>query len=315
MRYALLLPAIVFAGSVPAQGLTLAAEVPYPNTTFVGATNTGPNVYLPAGPITFPVRLTTPLALTPYAILDLGLTPSGSMTTVSIVERMVGYNFRRGYAQCHLRLTLAAPLPARVSLAIYPTINWGLIVPSHDAAVDIGADGSSEYAYTYASSPPSPGALEFLVDARGSPIDVRSNSSTGASAGVGSLTAQLDLQFTAPVHDRSYGSPCGAEFGSQLDAANPFARTLAASLPGNTILAWFAGGDQQANVTVPGFACPLLTNNVVVISVPLLPGSNGRSMAVLDLVLPPIPGATWYAQGVGFAGGTLVGTNGAVIRT
>jgi hypothetical protein len=318
VRYTLFLPAIAFAGAVPAQGLTLATEVLDPLQNFVSSrTVTGSQtLYLPAGPVAFPVHLATPTLSFPYASLDLIETISGSTTTLSIIEYMNGGNSRYGVVECLLRTTVTALLPARVSLAIDPVVTWaGFNIPSHDAAVDIGADGSPEYSYTYAfPAPPSPGTLAVLVDSRGTPLDVQSRSYTGGGGG-GNLTTHVDLQFTAPVHDLSYGSPCGAEFGSQLDAANPFARTFVASLPGNTILAWFAGGDQQASITVPGFSCPLLTNNVVVISVPLVPGPNGRSMAVLDLLLPPIPGATWYAQGVGFAGGTFVGTNGAIIRT
>jgi hypothetical protein len=317
MRYRLLLPALAVAGSVPAQGPALATEVLDPSRNFVRAqTSGGQLLNLPAGPVAFPVHLETSAFLPARATLHLDQTLSGPTTTLSITESAAGGNSHYGLSECLLRNTVAMPFPARVTLAIAPSVAWnGFSIPIHDAAVDIGADGSPEYSYTYSfPTAPAPGTVEFLADSRGTPLDVEARSILGGG-GVGTFTAQLDLQFTAPQQEPAYGSACGAELGCQLDPANPFARTLVASLPGSSILAWFIGGDQQANILVPGFACPLLTNNAVVISVPLVPAANGRSMAVLDVVLPPLPGAVWFAQGAAFAGGTFAGTNGVRIQT
>src|SRR5262249_11329480 len=125
----------------------------------------------------------------------------------------------------------------------------------------------------------------------------------------------LELHFAAPAQEPAYGSPCGGELGCQLVPGTPYARTLVASFPADSTFAWFVGGAQQQNLLFPGISCPLLCDLAVVLSMPLQPAPNGRQMAVLDTLLPPLPGQTWFAQGIAIRGGTFVGTNGVRITT
>ncbi|MDO8349295.1 MAG: hypothetical protein Q7T30_03590, partial [Planctomycetota bacterium] len=219
-------------------------------------------------------------------------------------------------ATCNLVTTASTPFPARMQMDIAHSVTLG---SAHSfavsAVVDIGADSSPEFTSSYPTSPLAHHVV--LVDSRGTPIRWAENAfaSWGILSQQPSYHCHLELRFTAPVQEPAYGPVCEGELGCQLVPNAPFARVLVASLPIDTTYAWLLGGDQQANVQFPGFACPLLCNPLVVIAVPLVNGANGRKFVDFDAVFPPLPGQVWFAQCIAVSGGAFVGTNGVHIQT
>jgi len=324
MRAALLPCILAAAGPAVAQSLGLATSATDQARNHLTAYDGNSHlVNVPLGPVSFPLALVAPPPSFSLSYASLGLTESASAPTRDLFMREdargIGSLYGGGVI-CHLVTRVTMPLPARVPMTISCSITqapWSIGPASALGRVDIEGDGVVEFALAYAgSSAQSTAVHDLLVDSRGVPIEweARTDASGGGTFGT-SLGTLLQLSFTEPVQEPAYGPTCEGELGCQLVPNAPFARVLVASLPGVSSMAWLLGGDQQVNVPIPGVACPLLCNPLVVLPVPLQPGSNGRAMIQLDAVFPPLPGMVWFVQGVALANGAFAGTNGVRIQT
>ena len=321
MRAAPALVALVLAATADAQAPVVATAAFDPARNFVAVTPT--TLPIPLGPVAFPLQVVLPVGGrgSANALLDRAVSPTEEVQSIAAGVGFSGA-FGASEVHCHLSSLVSMPLPARIPVRIAPSFSspatFSSFSTSYELAVDVGGDGSFEYSAAYSGWPgnapaPPPAVLDVLVDARGTLVDWES---TTTVAGIPATSQSLlELHFAAPVQEPGYGSACGGEFGCQRVAGTPYARTLVASFPANSTFAWFVGGDQQQNVLFPGISCPLLCNLAVVLSMPLQTGPNGRQMAVLDTLLPPLPGQTWFAQGVAISGNAFVGTNGVRITT
>ena len=316
-----IVPFAFFAFAVPAQSLVLTTDVVDPSRNSLYGLFFGSLVHvpIPLGPVTFPLQQ----YLNNVSLTVDQLAPSPA-PILSIAERVSGaWSFSvTGSVICHLVTTVLMPRPALVPLTVVDSMNtlagsgdWVLF----DAAVDVGDDGTNEFTFSvYTNLPisnPPPLQLGVLADSRGTRIAWQSRAIAGQFSSPAANTSQLDLRFTEPVQEPAYGPVCAGELGCQLVPGSQYSRVLVASLPGDSVLSWLVGGDQQTNIVFAGFACPLLCNPVVILPVPLQSGPNGRKFAVLDGTFPSWPGQVWFAQGIAISGGTFVGTNGVRIQT
>lgn len=308
MRHHHLAVAVLLAlPPLAAQNLQLATELTDAARNFVADPFWG-STPLPLGPVTFPLGSS-------LGILTLERPAVGVLRLTESVIGTAGSAGRR--AACHAITHAWMPTPARVPVTIAHTITAGSAGSyAESTQVDLGADGSVEYAQNHPAAPQTL-TRSVLVDARSTAIEWSMTTGAAVDGLYLPWVSRLELRFSEPVQEATYGPTCAGELGCQRDAANVFARTLVASFPNDATLAWLFASDTAVNLPVPGVACPLLCTPVLVLAVPLQLGPNGRQFAVLDAVLPPWPGLTWYAQGVAFTStaGVFVGTNGVILQT
>ncbi|MCA8966477.1 MAG: hypothetical protein H6838_16005 [Planctomycetes bacterium] len=306
-RLALCAPFLSLLSSLPAQGLQLATSNVAPANNYFWS-----NVifHLPTGPVTFPGHWYYGW----YGSLDLGATPT-SVTTQAHAMSAASFSILSG-SSVDLVTTASMPSPARVSIQVQAQLTFQqtltVALPLYDCGVDLGADGIDEFT----NGPPSSAVttLTTWCDSLGTPVRWHQHLEGFYDSGVLDATTTLSLQFDNPVQEATYGPSCAGSLGCQRGAGQ-FDRIFVASLPGNTTFAWLMGGDAQWNVTFPGIGCPLLVDPQFILAVPLQDGPNGRKYVDFEGTFPPIPGLTFYAQGVAVSGGAFVGTNGVRVQT
>lgn len=318
MRTFVLHPCIFLALAVPAAGQTLALSMAVTGPTGVSAGSSNSRS-LPMGPLIPPASLFVTSGLASARLTLQSLPLAAPLAGIRLENGARSSSNDHAASSCDVIATATMMLPARVTLDIQHSVLavYG-VWPQYSSSVDVGNDGTVEYQHPWVT--PSPGArLEVIADLRGTPIRITRSAGATGSSHLGGITTSsetaLELVFTAPVQESSYGAACGGELGCQLVAGMPFDRTFVASLPGSAVSAWLAAGDRQTGLVFPGIACPLLAEPDVVLPLLLRPGANGRTMGVLDASLPPLVGQTWFAQAVGFDGATFHGSNGVTIRT
>lgn len=300
---------VASVSALAAQNLQLVTQnldpVPDHNSYFGG----GGLGYIPSGPVAFP-RL---ISLGPFGHLNLRDTP----TSVTVdAESFSGPSFSvvTG-SQVDLVTYVTKPAPARITLQVQSQVSVQQTFPQpslFDCGVDLDADGSDEFANTTTSS--ASATLTMWCDDVGAPVRWHQHNE-GLYATLGqTVNSSLTLQFSDPVQEQTYGPACAGKLGCQSGGA-PFERIFVASLPEDVVYAWLMGGDAQWNVTFPGFACPLLVEPQFVLAVPTFAGPNGRRYVDFEATFPPIPGLTFYAQGIAVSNNTFLGTNGVIIRT
>jgi len=312
----LLTSCLIFSCSLPAQGLQLStanvAPLPANNAVFSGTYS----AFLPLGPVAFPTQLSAGLGNT----LTLSSNSNPGSSTVSVLTHGIqGPSFSLTYdTASDLETTLSMPMPARITVQITAQVTlqqaMSLALPTLSFGVDLDADGQDEF-FSSSLQPLTTSTLTTYCDALGSLVRWHHNVN-GQHTGGGFTTtdAQLSLLFENPAQETTYGPTCAGQLGCQL-GANTFDRVFVASLPANTTLAWLMGGDQQWNVPFPGFACPLLVDPQFILAVPTFVGPNNRQFVDFAATFPPIPGLTYYAQGIAVSGGTFIGTNAVSIQT
>lgn len=298
------------ATCLPGQGLQLVTinldPVPEHNSYW----SYGPLTYIPGGVVAFPILQS--LGFNGY--FHLTATPT-SVTVDAQSQSGTSFSVLSG-SEVDLVTYLIKPAPARITIHVQSQVSIQQtfpVAPIFDCGVDLGADGSDEFTNT---SPTSAGAtLTTWCDDIGAPVRWHQNNQ-GFYMGPGFLrvTSALTLQFDDPVQEQTYGQTCQGKLGCQYGAGT-FDRVLVASLPGNSTFAWLMGGVTQWNVTLAGFTCPLLVQPQFILGVPLHDGPNGRRYVDFDCTFPPVPGLTFYVQGIAISNNTFVGTNGVIVRT
>ncbi|MCA8973477.1 MAG: hypothetical protein KDC98_02090, partial [Planctomycetes bacterium] len=208
---------------------------------------------------------------------------------------------------------VATASPARITITVDAQLAFQPVwpLPDYDCGVDLLADGVDEF--TNVSPNSATATLTTWCDDLGTPVRWHQRND-GFYSSIMTATATLGLQFDDPVQEPTYGPACAGKLGCQR-GSGAFDRILVASLPGDATYAWLLGGDTQWNVTFPGFACPLLVEPQFVLAVPTFDGANGRRYVDFEAAFPPIPGLTFYAQGIAISNNTFVGTNGVIVRT
>lgn len=294
-----------------AQGLQLTTSnvAPDPNSN-VWWTGYG-TTFLPPGPVVFPIHW----ASWPFGYLDLSATPT---SVANATEALSGYSFSvLNGASTDLVTTATMPFPARITIDVQAQLTFQQTMtpalPLYDCGVDLGADGVDEFT----NRPPNPASatLTTWCDALGTPVRWHQRNDGFYTGGFLRATATLSLQFDDPVQEATYGPNCSGSLGCQR-GVGPFDRIFVASLPADTTFAWLMGGNTPWNVHFPGIGCPLLVDPQFILAVPLQDGPNGRKYVDFEGTLPPIPGLSFYAQGVAIrSDGTFLGTNGVHIST
>ncbi len=303
-------PLLSLLSALPAQGLQLAtsnvAPDPYSNLWWTGYGTT----FLPPGPVAFPVHH----ASWPSGRFDLIATPT-SVATETEAQSGPSFSVLNG-SVTDLVTTARMPSPARITIDVQAQLNFQQALtpalPLYDCGVDLDADGIDEFT----NGPPNSASttLTTWCDSLGTQVRWHQRNEGFYTSGFLLATSTLSLQFDDPVQEPTYGPTCAGSLGCQRGTGQ-FDRIFVASLPGDTTFAWLMGGDAQWNVTFPGIGCPLLVDPQFILAVPLQDGPNGRKYVDFEGTFPPIPGLTFYAQGVAVSGGVFVGTNGVRVRT
>ena len=265
------------------------------------------------GPISLPLILSS--LTTSRGTLSVTNPLIGGITTLRAwgTGQVVG-PFATASASCSMRTRVTSPQPVRVRLTLVPAAGVG----SNQILVDVGADNIIDYCQGATCQS---GTLvhDLVVDSQGVLIDWHISCSVSSGWVVippTSCSVSLDMRFGMPPLESGYGAPCGAELGVVRAPSSPFHRTFLASFPPTTALAWIVIGNEPTNLTFPGVPCPLVCDPDVVAGVPLQSGLvPGRLGFEFTDQFPPILGASWFTQAVGFdaATGTFVGSNGVHI--
>lgn len=306
--FALSLTSLLAVASAQRLQLATSNVAPDPHSNWMWYYNG--SVFVPPGPVTFPSHWMANLV----GYLDLAATPTSVSTTT---EAMSGNSLSAlNGTEIDLVTTATMPFPARVEIQVQAQLNYTqaltLSLPIYDCGVDLGADGIDEFSNVSPNS--ATATLTTWCDSIGTAVRWHQHVQGYYTGGILRTVANLSLQFDDPVQELAYGPTCEGSLGCQLGTGQ-FDRIFVASLPANTSFAWLMGGDTPWNVTFPGFTCPLLVDPQFILAVPLQNGPNGRKYVDFAGTFPPIPGLSFYAQGIAISGGTFIGTNGVRVRT
>ncbi len=292
--------------SLPAQGLQLDTRNAPQATWYFTSEGSGQYHYLPPGPVTFP------------SFVYLGVI-SLDRAGNRLEARQRASQLHHFYTAARTSLTtvVTAPAPSRVHLEFDVQVDYNLwlspLAVGAQSEIDVGADGILEHSASGLTSTPQT-TLPVLCDRRGTEVRWTIDSASSPSSGASAVSSAIVLDFVEPNLEPVFGPNCAGELGCQHGDAT-FDRVFVASLPSDATFAWLMGGDTQWNVQLPSFACPLLVQPQFILGVPLLDGPNNRKFVDFEATFPPIPGLTFYTQGIAISGGTFIGTNGVVVQT